>query len=45
MIFKYNIYNINNIFPFTNITNKKLQSVSRNEKYHADDSRKFNQPF
>ena len=27
----------NNIFPFTNITNKKLQSVFSNEKYHVDD--------
>ena len=27
----------NNIFPFTNITNKKLQSVFSNEEYHVDD--------
>ena len=27
----------NNIFPFTNITNKKLQSVFTNEEYHVDD--------
>ena len=26
-----------NIFPFTNITNKKLQSVFSNEEYHVDD--------
>ena len=27
----------NNIFPFTNITNKKLQSVFDNGEYHLDD--------
>ena len=27
----------NNFFPFTNITNKKVQSVFSNEEYHADD--------
>ena len=27
----------NNIFPFTNITNKKLQSVFSNEVYHIND--------
>ena len=27
----------NNIFPFTNIANEKLQSVFSNEKYHVDD--------
>ena len=27
----------NNIFPFTNITNKKVQSFFSNEEYHADD--------
>ena len=27
----------NNIIPFTNITNKKLQSVFSNEEYHVDD--------
>ena len=27
----------NNIFPFTNITNKKLQSVFSNEEYHVND--------
>ena len=27
----------NNIFPFTNITNKNLQSVFSNEEYHVDD--------
>ena len=27
----------NNIFPFTNITNKKLQSVFSNEEYHIND--------
>ena len=27
----------NNIFPFTNITNKELQSVFSNEEYHVDD--------
>ena len=26
-----------NIFPFTNITNKKLQSAFSNEEYHVDD--------
>ena len=26
----------NNIFPFTNITNEKLQSVFSNEEYHVD---------
>ena len=31
------LYCSNNIFPFTNITNKKLQSVFSNEEYHADD--------
>ena len=27
----------NNIFPFTSITNKELQSVFSNEEYHVDD--------
>ena len=27
----------NNIFPFTNITNQKLQSVFSNEEYHIND--------
>ena len=27
----------NNIFPFTNITNKKLQSVFSNEEYRGND--------
>ena len=27
----------NNIFPFTNITNKKLQLVFSNKEYHVDD--------
>ena len=27
----------NNIFPFINITNKKLQSVFSDEEYHVDD--------
>ena len=26
----------NNVFPFTNITNKKLQSVFSNKEYHVD---------
>ena len=28
---------VNNIFPFTNITSKKLQSVFNNKEYHVDD--------
>ena len=31
------LYYSNKIFPFTNITNKKLQSVFSNEEYHVDD--------
>ena len=27
----------NNIFPFTNIANRKLQSVFNSEEYHVDD--------